>query len=77
MTDGVDADGVVRSFGEADAVVTNPKAQLAGLSLELLDISLASLDEAKERGEDTHSGVAVETADIGSGALGPDDFLHA
>ena len=77
MTDGVDAEGVVRFFGEADALVTDAEAQLAGLSLELFDVALASLGEAKECGEDAHGGVAVETADVGAGALGPDDFLHA
>jgi hypothetical protein len=76
MTDGVDAEGVVRLFGEADAVVTDAKAQFAGLSLELLDVALASLGEAKERGEDARGGVAAETAYVGAGALGPDDFLH-
>jgi hypothetical protein len=73
----MNAEGVLRFFGEADAVVTDAEAQLAGLSLKLLDVALASLGEAKECGEDTHGGVAVETADVGAGALGPGDFLHA
>jgi hypothetical protein len=77
MADGVDAQGVVRFSREADGVVTDAKAQFAGLSMELLDVALASLGEAKERGGNAHSGVAVETADVGAGALGPDDFLHA
>ena len=27
--------------------------------------------------EDAHGGVAVETGDVGAGALGPGDFLHS
>jgi hypothetical protein len=77
MADGMDAEGVVRFFRETDAVVADAEAQLAGLSLELLDIALTGLGEAKECGEDAHGGVAVEAADVGAGALGPDDFLHA
>ena len=77
MADGMNAEGVVGFFGKADAVVTDAKAQLAGLSLELLDVAFASLGEAMERGEDAHGRVAVETADIGAGAFGPGDFLHA
>ena len=73
----MDAEGVVRFFRETDAVVADAEAQLAGLSLELLDIALTGLGEAKECGEDVHGGVAVEAADVGAGALGPDDFLHA
>ena len=73
----MDAQGVFRFFGEANAVVANAEAQLARLSLELFDVAFASLSETMERREDAHGSVAVETADIGSGALGPDDFLHA
>jgi hypothetical protein len=54
MADGMDAQGVVRFSGEADAVVADAEAQLAGLSLELLDVALASLGEVKERGEDVN-----------------------
>jgi hypothetical protein len=77
MTDGMNAEGVIRFFGEADAVVADTEAQLAGLSLELLDVALASLGEAKKCGKDAHGGVAIETTDVGAGALGPGDFLHA
>jgi hypothetical protein len=77
MVDGMDAEGVVGFFGKADAVVADAEAQLAGLSLELLDVALARVGEAQECGEDAHGGVAVETADVGAGALGPGDFLHA
>ena len=73
----MDAEGVVRFFGEADAVVTDAEAQLAGLSLELLGVAFAGFSKAKEYGEDAHGGIAVEAADIGAGALGPGDFLHA
>ena len=78
MTDGMNAEGVIRFFGEADAVVADTEAQLAGLSLELLDVALASLGEAKKCGKDAPSKVVrIETTDVGAGALGPGDFLHA
>lgn len=77
MTDGVDKKDIAGFLGKADAVVADPKAQFAGLSPELLNVTLAGLSEAMECGEEAHSGVAVETADIGAGALGPDDSPHA
>lgn len=77
MTDGMDAQNVVQFFSETNAIVANAKAQLAGLSLELLGVALARLGETMEGEEDTHGGVAVETPDVGAGALGPGDFLHA
>ena len=46
----MDAEGVVRFFRKTDAVVADAEAQLAGLSLELLDIALTGLGEAKECG---------------------------
>jgi len=67
---------IVGFFREADAVVTDAEAQFVGLSLKLFDVAVASLGEAKEC-EDAHGGVAVETEDIGAGALGPGDFLRA
>jgi hypothetical protein len=73
----MDAEGVVGFFSEAEAVIADAEAQLSGLSLKLLDVALAGLGEAMERGEDAHGGVAVETADVGAGTLGPGDFLHA
>jgi hypothetical protein len=45
MEDRMDAQGAARFFGEADAVVADAKAQLAGLSLELLDVALVGLGE--------------------------------
>ena len=48
MADGVDDVGVVRFFGEADAVVTDAKTELFGIALQLLDVSLAGLGEAVE-----------------------------
>jgi len=76
MADGMDAEGVVRFFREADAVVTDAEAQFARVSLELLDVALIGLSEAKESLEDAHSSKAVEAADIGAGALGPGDLFH-
>ncbi len=77
MADGMDAQGAAGSFCEADAVVADAEAQLAGLSLELLDVALVGFGKAMECFEDAHGGVAVETADVGAGAFGPGDFLHA
>jgi len=77
MADGMDAQGVVRFCGEADAVVADAEAQLAGLSLEFFEVALARFGEAKERAEDAHGSIAIETADVGAGALGPDDILQA
>jgi hypothetical protein len=57
MADGMDAEGIVGFFREADAVVTDAEAQFVGLSLKLFDVAVASLGEAKERGEDAHGGV--------------------
>ena len=73
----MDAQDVIRLFREANAVVANAKSQLARLSLKLFDVALASLSEAMERGKDAHSGVAVQAANVGAGAFGPGDFLHA
>src|SRR5437867_12885209 len=77
MTDRMDVQGTGRFFGEADAVVADAETQLGGLPLELFDIALVGLGEAMERLEDAPGGVAVETADIGTGAFRPGDFLHA
>jgi hypothetical protein len=77
MADGMDAEGVVRFFGEAHAVIADAETQLARLSLEFFNVALAGLGEAMQYSEDAHGGIAVETADISAGALGPGDFLHA
>jgi hypothetical protein len=73
----MNAEGVVRFFGEAHAVIADAETLLARLSLELFNVPLAGLGEAMQYGEDAHGSVAVETADVGAGALGPGDFLHA
>ena len=76
MADGMDAQGVVRLLGEADAIVADTKAQLARLSLELFNVALASLGKAVQHGENAHGGVPIQAANVGAGALGPGDF-HA
>ena len=38
VADGVDDEGVVGFFGEADAVVADAEAKLFGVALELLDV---------------------------------------
>jgi hypothetical protein len=75
VANGMDAQRVVGFFGETHAVIAHAKAQLANLSLQLLDVPLASLGEAMDGKEDAHGGVAVEAADGGAGALGPAIFF--
>jgi hypothetical protein len=66
VADGVDDEGVVGFFGEADAVVADAEAKLFGVALELLDVALAGLGEAVESGENPHGVGAVDAADIGA-----------
>lgn len=51
-------------FGKAHAVVADTQAQFAGLSLKLLHIAFAGLSEAVQRGEDAHSSLAIDTANV-------------
>ena len=73
VADGVDDEGVLRLFGEADAVVADAKAELFGIALQLLDVSFAGLGEAVESGKNPHG---VGAADIGAGWGRPVDQLH-
>lgn len=77
VEDGVDAKRVGMLFGEAHAVVADAQAQFAGLSLEFLHIAFAGLSEAVQRGEDAHSGLAIDTANVSLSGDGKDNFLHA
>ena len=77
MADGVDDEGVLRLFGEADAVVADAEAEFFGVALQLLDVALAGLGEAVEGGENPHGVGAVDAADIGAGGGRPVDQLHA
>ena len=73
----MDAQSMVRLFGEANAVVAYAKAQLVGVSLELFDVSFSGFSESMKCCKYAHGRVAVEAADIGPRAFGPGDFLHA
>lgn len=76
MSHGVDEEGVLRFFGEADAVVADTQPQVTGVTLDLLDVAFAPLGEAMESGEDAHGGVAIDAAEIGARRNGKDDLLH-
>jgi hypothetical protein len=76
VADGVDDEGVLRFFGEADAVVADAEAKLFGVALQLLDVAFSGLGEAVEGGENAHGGGAVDAADIGAGRGRPVDQLH-
>ena len=77
VADGVNDEGVVRLFGEADAVVSDAEPEFFGVALELLDIALAGLGEAVQGGKNPHGVGAVDAADIGAGRGRPVDQLHA
>ena len=77
MPYGVDDEGVLGLFGEADAVVADAEPKLFGVALQLLDVALAGLGEAVERGENPHGVGAVDAPDIGAGRGRPVDQLHA
>lgn len=77
MADRMDLEGIAGFFGKADAVVAHSKAQLAGLSLKLFDVTLASLSEMMQASEDAHGSVAVQAADVCACRFGPGDLLHA
>jgi hypothetical protein len=64
MENGVDAESVGLLFGEAHAVFADAQAQFAGLS------------EAVQRGEDAHSGLAIDTANVSLSGDSKDNFLH-
>jgi len=77
VVDGVNSESVGMLLGEAHAVVADAQAQFAGLSMELLDIALTGLREAVQRGEDAHSGLAVNAANVSLRGDGKDNSLHA
>ncbi len=76
MSYGVDVESVLGFFGEADAIVSDAKAQLAGVALQLLDVAFARLGEAVDRGEDALGGIAVDAADISACWDGKKYLLH-
>src|SRR5271165_4552285 len=73
----MDAQNVLGFLGETDAIVAHSKTQFTRCSLQLLYVALAALGETKKRSEDAHGGLPVQGADVGPGALGPEDFFHA
>jgi hypothetical protein len=77
MEDGVEAESVGMLFGEAHAVFADAQARFAGLSLQFLHIAFAGLGEAVQRGEDAHTGLAIDTANVSLSGDGKDNFLHA
>ena len=74
---GVDDEGVLRLFGEADAVVADAEPEFFGVALELLDIAFAGLGEAVEGGENPHGRLAVDAAHVGAYRGCEDDLFHA
>ena len=75
MEDSDDMDGI-RLLGKADAMVTHAQAKLDRLSLQALDVPHTRLREPVQGGENAHSHVLVQTADVRTGLLGEDDSLH-
>jgi hypothetical protein len=47
---GVDVEGVLGVFSEADAVVSYAESKFAGVSLQLLDVAFSGLGEAMAGG---------------------------
>lgn len=66
VADGVDDESVVGFFSEADSVVSDAKAEFFGVTLQLLNGSLAGLGETMEGSENPHGMYAVDAADIGA-----------
>jgi len=73
----MDKESVRRVFREADAVVSNAKAQLAWVALQLLDVAFTRFGEPVESCKDAHGGVSVNAAEFSPRRDGEDDLLHA
>ena len=67
--------GVIGIVCKAYAVVANSQAQLSGLALQFPDIACAAFGKAADLGQDSHRGRPVDSADIDSRVLRPDDFF--
>jgi hypothetical protein len=76
MSNGMNVQSVFGFFSEADAVVSDTKAQVAGISLKLFHVAFPRLCKPMERGENAHGDFSVQAPYIDSGRLGPNDLSH-
>jgi hypothetical protein len=76
MPYGVDLERILGFVSEADTIVADPKAQLTGVSPQLLDIPFTGRREPVESGEDTHGCSAVDPAEVSARGGSPNDPLH-
>jgi hypothetical protein len=75
MTDPENLDGI-GEIVKADAVIAEPEAKLGRLdSLQPFHIAFLGGDEASEAMQEIDGGVAVDGANVGTGLVGPGDFL--
>jgi hypothetical protein len=76
--DGVDVEGIVRLFGEADAVGADTLAELRrAAAMEFLQIARTMFGQAMNRRQDVHGDVLRDGADVGFGVVGETNPLQA